>query len=253
MSIKQTTLWTDDEFQTKGAAFIGIGRAAWDGITMLIIQAILHYHEHSYNTARIKQVVTWIREANMAQMEKAVRVLLKGTTGMAFAKFTHNAKSMAEVEQTWEGTLEQCSQLGLVSFTPEKEGPKGVGKAGKKDKTIKVDGRVSDELANAMERLADEAVQLDLDGDTAGALAKLRGVGTVADAITFQNKTMGEQYRLFGQKLQQLEAQPGKTEATGDFKAETGPAKCFRQLKSGITGIDRGLNDLFQAVLKAAA
>lgn len=251
MSIKQTTLWSDDEFQNAGYAFIGIGKKAWEAVTEMAFQCILHYHVHSYSPDRIKQVMSWLIEANMGQMESAFRVLLKATTGVSLGKLKHNSKALEEVADTWENVLQQCKNLGLASFTPEKAGPKGAESGVKKDANIKIDGRVSEELVNALKVFTDEAAALDLDGDTAGALAMLKGAGAVASSLTFQNEALAERYQTIGQKLQQLEAQEGKTEATSQFKAETGIGKAFRVCDALIKGADRGLGDLFQAVLEA--
>ena len=244
MSINHKTM-TGEAFETAKQLFGAAATQLWSQATILLLDAILNYHQNSYSTSRIQQVYELFQASGMGTMTAATSKVLSQCTGTSNPKFVHNAKLLDGRERQYEVVLEELEANGLIFYKPAK-----VAKATaiKKAKTIKVPEGASDELVNALQKQID-AVAMVGQHDEAAAIRMISGSGGPVDLPEIKSGGLRQKATAIWTKLADLE---GKTEAVnGPNGPEIGIDKANREADGTLNRLNKVLTEDYQALIAA--
>lgn len=131
-------LWDNDKWAgvlaqiTRSSAELRqvIGEAAF--------QAIMHYHDHSYDLMRVRQLYETLEGAKLVAECTCFRHVINKATGIAIGEWKHSAKKLENQPELWQDVLARLQTKGLLDFYPTK----ATTPIGEKVKQVKADTTV---------------------------------------------------------------------------------------------------------------
>jgi len=241
-------LFTPEQFGMACGLILGTAKTLWSQVTEIAIDAVLHYHESSYDTTRPQKVYDMLGEARLGSLQTAYVNFLRESTGITGigkdAPWKHNKGNLEECDETWEAVLLKAEAAGLGQFMPEKTAK--VSKVKQKAKTaVQVPEGTSDAVKNALQVTLDkiqnlpEAEQLSIVSGTGGE----NPLNAIKSAVSRAE---------MDQLLQNVVAMEVHVEQDKAGK-ETGPDKNQRILRQTNSIYADSLRGDWQAVVDQAA
>ena len=242
MSI-QHELMSKEGYAAALTSFAAKADEFWQFATILIVDAIMAYHVHSYDTSRLRQAHELFAAKKMSNMTPALARVLSLATGTSSPNWKHNAKLLAGREREWEDVVKELEVKGLAFYKPD--APAKVASINKA-KTLKIPSEVSDEIKNALTKHFDSVLQVAGTVGDAEALAMLTGTGGLPP---FKSATLRGKYVRFGEVLVEMESHTELVD--GPQGPEVGIDKALRLADTAYNGATNALKEDFKALVAA--
>jgi len=115
MSLKDITLWNDQQFGESIGRIRATASQLWEDVAETATQAILSYHRNSYSTSRCQSLYEALQGSALGSHVNAYQVLLRRTTGITGiggkVDWKHNGDRLREVKD-WEAVLQEFAGSG---------------------------------------------------------------------------------------------------------------------------------------------
>lgn len=122
----------------------------WAKVTELAIHAILHYHEHGYDSTFCRRLDEVLDEGGGGSLLTAYRRVLNISTGINRSNWKHSATKLSSQPEKWEDIIDRLEKYGLSHFKPD------VGEKGKVVKQEKAEKSKAQDVAAGIE---DESIK----------------------------------------------------------------------------------------------
>lgn len=158
MALSHNKPWTDAEFKETIGKIRSSAKQLWTLVTLAAVDAVLRYHEHSYDTSRCKSLDEALDQAGLRSHQTCFRALLQQATGITGigGKWKHSQSKLDDQDEEWQEVLARIETEGLDSLQ-QRPGETKRGDGQKKARTsVKVEGW-SKEERNALQKALDSA------------------------------------------------------------------------------------------------
>jgi len=153
--IAKHQILSNEDFVAKLGLIRTSAKQVWELVSLMALDAVLKYHQHSYDTSRCKALDDCLDEAGLGTHQAAFRRVLNTATGVMIGTWKNSAQKLANQPEPWEDVVARLEGLGLDAFRPDKKEKSTVSpiKQDKAKTTVKVE---SEAVRNATQKLIDE-------------------------------------------------------------------------------------------------
>jgi hypothetical protein len=238
-------LWDNDKWAQALLMISASAGQLWKMVSEAAVQAITHYHDHSYDSTRVRQLYETLEQAKLGTHLTCLSHVINKATGIRIGEWKHSSKKLENQAELWQDVLARVESQGLESFKVVRETTdKEKVKQDKAQTSVKV---ATPEVKAALQKAVDsKAFQaLPPEVQTARIRALETGGAGGFDLITDpQVRAKLEEYALHLQ--QAIEAGHAKVALDS---LDAGIGKMTRHLKNSIS---EGVKEIKDAARAAA-
>lgn len=226
----------DSAFTERLTLFRKSAKSIWTDCAELLVQAILHYHEHGYDVSRCQALDVTLDECGMGSQQSAVRRVLRLTTQISgIGSDVWKGKGGKEMPENWDHVVQtlidgEGPALMLHRKAPEKakkeQGSRQV------SPSVKLPANLPTPVVGALQKLLDSKTPEQVT-ELVGQMEKAQGKPEFADPET------DALFRKLRESLHVLEAIGDETvtrvdKDTGETIEESANDKLKRVLSSAL-------------------
>lgn len=120
MQFKHTIL-SNEDFSAKLGQLKAKASEVWALVTVAALDAVLKYHQHSYDTSRCQALDEALEEAKLGTHQAAFRKFLNTATGVMVGTWKNSASKLSNQPEPWEDIVARVEGQGLICLVQERK------------------------------------------------------------------------------------------------------------------------------------